>query len=247
MLFKRKYQLLFFFSISMVFLSCGKDSSCFKGTGKIVKEQRAIPAGVTTIIAEDNIDIILTQSNEASLTIEGGENLLPYINTDISGSELTISSDNKCSMFRDYSIPVTAYLSIPNLNKISCNGQGNITCTNTLNFPDFQFETSKGTGSINLNLNSNNVSVIQHSGPADITLKGSTDFLYVYTLGNGWFYLNNLVSKYVHVSQNGSGDISVNTTNELRIELRSAGDLIYYGDPVLNVTLHTGVGEIIKK
>lgn len=244
---KIKYQLLLFFAISMVLLSCGKESSCFKGTGKIVEEQRTISSGVTTIIAEDNIDIILTQSNEASLTIEGGENLLPYINTDISGNELTISSDNKCSMLRDYSIPITAYLSIPDLTKISCNGQGNISSTNTLNFPDFQFETSKGTGSINLELNSKNVSVIQHSGPADITLRGSTDFLYVYTLGNGWFYLNKLVSKSVHVSHSGSGDINVNANDELRIELRSVGNVVYYGDPVLNVTLHTGDGKIIKK
>ena len=247
MSFNFKYQLWFFSIIAITFFSCGKDSACFKGTGKIVEEQRVISSDVTMIRTQNNIDIVITQSNEASLTIEGGENLLPYINTDVSGTEITISSDNKCSMLRDFSIPITAYLSLPNITKINYTGQGDITSTNTLNLTSLDIESRGGTGSINLNVNVEDFFLRQHSGPADFTFTGSVNNSYVYTLGSGWFYLNNFLTNNLHVSHNGTGDVVVNANKELIIELRYIGNVEYYGNPNLNVTEHTGTGEIIKK
>jgi len=247
MKFKLKYQSLIIISVLMVIFSCGKDSSCFKGTGKIIKEQRVISSDVISISTEDNIDVVITQSTEASLTIEGGENLLPYINTEVSGGELKISSDNRCSMFRDYSIPITAYLSIPNLTKIVYTGQGNIISTNTLNFPDFKFETNKGTGSINLQLNSTKVSIFQHTGMADITLTGTTINLYAYSGENGWQYFNGLIANDVHVNNGGTGDIIVTANNTLNVELTSIGNIDYYGNPVITIAKHTGSGQLRKK
>ncbi|PCJ25971.1 MAG: hypothetical protein COA97_06590 [Flavobacteriales bacterium] len=244
---KLKYKWLFLYAFSMVLFSCGKESSCFKSTGTIVKEVRAISSDILTIKTEDNIDIVITQSTEASLTIEGGENLLPYVSTDVSGNVLSISSDNKCSLFRDYDIPITVYLSIPNLTKIDYTGQGIITSTNTLNFPDFRFETNTGTGSINLQLNSTNVSVIQHTGPADITLSGTTNNLFAFLGETGWQHLNNLVANDVHVNNSGSGDIIVTANSTLLVELSYIGNIDYYGNPTVTVSSHTGSGQLRKK
>ena len=247
MMLRTAYQLAGLISVLIILLSCGKDSACFKGTGNITMEQRVITSEVTSIKTEDNIDIVITQSNEASLIVEGGANLLPYINTEISGNQLLISSDNKCSMFRDYSIPITLYLSIPNLTKIDYTGQGNISSTNRLNLPVLDIESSGGTGSFNLHLDVDELSLRQHSGPADFTFIGEVNKSYIYTLGNGWFSLKDLVTNQVHVSHNGSGDIIVNAKNDLRIELRSTGNISYYGDPKVNLTVHSGSGQLIKK
>lgn len=246
MLLRSKYRLLFTV-FSMVLFSCGKESSCFKSTGKVITEQRNISNDVITIKTEDNIDIVITQSTEASLIVEGGENILPYVNTEVSGTELTISSDNKCSLFRDYSIPITVYLSIPNITKIDYTGQGIITNVNTLNFPDFRFETSKGTGSVELNLNSNNIAVLQHTGPSDVTLTGVANTLYAYSGETGWQYLNNLKVNNVHVNNSGVGDIIVRANNSLLIELTSIGNIDYYGNPVVTISKHTGSGKLRKK
>ena len=87
----------------------------------------------------------------------------------------------------------------------------------------------------------------QHTGPADFNIHGVSKFLYVYTNGNGWMYCQDMLADKVHVSSNGTGDVFVNAENELRVELRSIGNVNYYGNPVLNVTEHTGSGEVIKK
>lgn len=231
----------------MVVTSCGKDSSCFKGTGDIAQEQRVVSKDVSSIITEDNIDIVITQSSEPSMTVEGGENLLPYINTDVSGTVLSISSDNKCGMFRDNTTPITVYLSIPNLINIDYTGQGNISSTNTLNFPLFNIESRSGTGSINLDVNIEELAIKEHSGPADFTFTGNVNRLYVYTLGQGWFYLDGLVSNSAHINHSGLGDIFVNVKNELSVEMRSIGSVYYLGSPAVEVSPNIGTGSVSPK
>ena len=228
----------------MVIASCGKDSNCFKGTGDIVKEQREASNQITKIVTEDNIDIVLTQSNDAQLIVEGGENLLPYIKTEVSGNVLSVFSKNKCGMFRDNTIPITVHLSVPNLTNIDYTGQGKISCTNTLNFSSFEINCNSGTGNIDLSMNVGELTIKQHSGAADFTFRGNADQLFVYTLGQGWFYLNHLVAKNTHVNHSGTGDVFVNVVEELKVELRSRGNVYYTGSSTVEVSPHIGEGVV---
>lgn len=245
--FKMTYRLVAAFITIMVLYSCGKDSACFKGTGKIIQEQRIITDAITAIKTEDNIDIVLTQSNVPSLTLEGGANLLPYINTEVSGNELRISSDNKCGMFRDYKIPITVYISLPKLTNINYTGQGNITTTNQLTLQNLTVESSGGTGDITMFLDVEELVLKQHSGPADFTFSGSANKCYAYTLGNGWFYLNGLSSNEAHISHSGSGDVNVYASNSLLVELYSTGNINYFGNPTVTISQHSGSGSLVKK
>ncbi len=233
--------------MTMGVFSCGKDSVCFKGTGTIVSEQRSITNNITSISTQDNIDIVITQSAISSLVLEGGANLLPYVNTVVSGGELSISNANRCGMLRAYKIPITVYLSLPNLTHINYTGQGNITNTAVLNFPFLAIESSSGTGEINLAVNVDELSVKQHSGPADFTLTGIAAKAYVYTLGNGWFHFEHLITNQSHVSHNGTGDIFVHANDELRVELRHSGNVLYTGNANLDLTEKSGSGEVIKQ
>lgn len=230
-----------------IHFSCGKESSCFKSSGEDITEMRNITNNVTSIILEDNIDLIISQDSVASLKIYGGSNLLPYINTEISGNELKIASDNKCSFLRNYKRELIAYISLPAIAQIEVRGQGNVTSSEQLYYSDFSLETRNATGSINLNLNVNNLSIKQHTGPADFTLTGSANVAYYYTGGNGWMHFNSLIANQVHVNNSGSGDVLVNATNNLYVELLSSGNINYYGSPNLVVLSNTGSGKIIKK
>ena len=244
MRFYQKYQLFFIAILIVLMTSCGKDSACFKGTGSIVKEQREISEAVINIDTEDNIDIVITQSNNASLFIEGGENILPYIKTEISENVLSISSDNRCGMFRDNTIPITVYLSIPNLSEIDYTGQGNITSSNTLNFPTFDFDSFGGSGTISLDLKTDKLAIKQHSGPSEFKLRGQVNEMYVYTLGQGWFYLDQLVANSIHVNHSGIGDVFVNSKDKLLVEMRSRGSVFYLGGPTVLVSPNIGQGSV---
>lgn len=233
--------------VSIFLFSCGKESSCFKGSGNDITELRNITKDVTTIYLEDNIDLVLKEANEASLKLEGGENLLPFINTDVTGTELKISSDNNCGFLRNYKRKITAYLSLPDVKLIEYTGQGNITNTGILNYKEFTIESRNGTGSINLTVNSNKVDIAQHTGPADFTINGTTIDAFYYTGGNGWMYFNDLKAENVYLNHSGSGDMFVQAINSLFVQLLSSGNLNYYGNPNLTIIENSGSGQLIKK
>lgn len=227
--------------------SCDKDSKCLKTSGTNITEERLVNQPFESIELNSKINLIITQDSITSLKVEAGSNLMPMISTDVLNNQLIIKSDNKCSFLRSYTKPINVYLSTPNLKKISYKGNGDITSTNVLNFPYLHIESDGGTGSVNLALISEQLNIQQHNGPADFNLLGFTKELYVYTLGTGWVFLDNLNSQTAHVSSNGTGDVTVNATNTLRVELRYIGNVNYYGNPVLSVTEHSGSGKIVKK
>lgn len=244
---KKLFEIGFVLFLILTFFSCGKDSSCLKNTGKQQIEDRSIVSNITEIILKDNIDLVLTQDSIPSLKVEGGENLLPYINTTINGNTIEITNDNNCNFLRSYDKPVTVYLSIPNIHFIDYTGYGNITTTNTFNLYYLKFDTKGGTGSINMSLNVEDLEIKGHTGPADFTISGKADKVFIFSGGQGWFYMENLLANSMHVSHEGTGDVIVNVKNDLRVELRSLGNVVYYGNPIVNLTEHTGNGEVIKK
>lgn len=243
-------QLYKFFTLLVVAclaISCDKDSKCLKTSGTNITEERLVNQSFESIELNNKINLIITQDSITSLKVEAGSNLMPMISTEIIHNQLVIKSDNKCSFLRSYTKPINVYLSTPNLKIINYKGNGDITATNVLYFPEFIINSEGGTGSVILGIVSDKINLYQHSGPADFTFVGFTKDLYVYSLGTGWFFLDNLYSQTAHVSSNGTGDVTVNTNNTLRVELRYIGNVNYFGNPVIDVTEHSGSGIIVKK
>lgn len=239
--------ILLIFVITLFFSSCDKESSCLKGKGNNVSEQRALTGIVDQLTLDHNINLVLKEDSIVSLTVEGPENLLPKIRTELESNILKIFSENKCSYLRSYDYEITVYLSVPNLKKIDYTGFGNITSEGVLSYPSFTFDSFEGTGKINLLIDAEELSIRQHNGPADFTISGNCKNTYVYTLGNGWFFLQNLQSDKVHVNHAGTGDIFVTANQTLLVELYAIGNVYYFGNPTLSISHHTGSGEIKKK
>lgn len=232
--------------LSVIF-SCKKENGCLKTSGSSIVEVRQVTQPFDFIELNNKINLIITQDSLYSLKVEAGENLMPLIFTEISGNKLNIRSDNKCSFLRDYKKPINVYVSCPNIKEILYKGYGDISATNLLNFPDFMIQADGGTGTVSLPLNSTEIKIKQHAGPADFRLSGQTDNIFVYTNGMGWIYTENVVAKTGHVSSSGTGDVFVNVTDQLRVEIRHIGNVNYFGNPTVNITEQSGSGKVIKK
>lgn len=243
----KKHIILFYLSGVIILFACGKESSCIKSTGKTITEQRSVDGVFDRIKIEDNVNLILRQDSVSILKIEGGENLLPYITTEINGSTLEIANGNKCNFLRTYKKTVTVYLSTPNIVEIDYTGKGDISSSGVLNFSEFRFETHNGTGSVNLALNSDAISLRSHAGATDFTISGTTKDLYVFNGSNSWFYMNNLLANSVHVNSEGTGDVIISPINSLYAEIIFLGNIIYSGDPDVTIGRHTGSGKLIKQ
>ncbi|MBI2280212.1 MAG: DUF2807 domain-containing protein [Bacteroidetes bacterium] len=242
-----RFKLIILFTIGSLFVSCDKENTCVKTSGDTITEERAVSQSFENIELNDKINLIIRQDSVFSLKVVGGANLMPLITTEVAANQLIIKSDNKCSFLRSYDEPINVFLSVPNLKKITYKGQGNISSGNMLVYPDFTIESDKGTGSINLSLTTNNLRILQHTGPADFTVVGSSKYTYLYTNGNGWFYFENFSSDDTHVNTAGTGDAIVRSNNNLLVELYAIGNVYYYGNPTLTVSHHTGSGEVKKR
>lgn len=242
-----KYRIFFFAIIIIVLNACVKESACIKSTGKQVVETRIIRNDITHIVLKDKLNLVLRQDSIASLTIEGGENLLKYVRARQKGTELELKNDNKCNFLRSYKEEVTVYLSLPNIQYINYTGFGNISSSGELKLNEFTFETRNGTGSINLTIDAQKINIIQHTGPADFTLNGKAKFTYLFSGGSGWLTCKNLISEDAHINHDGTGDVILTTTNSLLIELTSLGNIEYYGNPSVTISQQTGRGKLIKR
>jgi len=234
--------------VSVLLFSCGKESSCLKSTGDNTFETRTISKNITQIELEDNVDVVINYSSTASLRVEGGGNLIPYIVTDVDGSNLKIANDNSCNFLRSYDDKVTVHLALPNLKNIKSFGYGNVTSANTLRYTKLSLEMDDAMGSFKLDLDVDEIAIVQHTGAADVTLTGIADKAYLYTHGNGWFFAKDLTAKDAHVNNEGTGDVIVNASNNLLMELYAIGNIDYYGNPIsVTVSQHSGSGAIRKK
>lgn len=228
-------------------VSCDKENQCIKTAGSETTEIRPISSTIETIELSDKINLYIKQDSLASLKVVGGENMLPLVYTDVNGKNLKIHSNNKCDFLRSYDYNLTVFLTVPNLKKIKYNGQGKIASVNTLVFPEFEIEANKATGSVNLALVTDNLKIMQHTGPSDFTFVGSAKKSYLYSIGNGWFHFENFSSNEVHINSHGTGDIIVQANISLLVELYAIGNVYYYGNPLLTISQHTGSGEIKRR
>lgn len=229
-------------------LACGEKSPCFKSTGKIITEERLIESSIRNIYLEDEIELVLTQSDNPYLSVEAGENLLPYIETIIEGDKITIRNNNTCNFLRSYKNKIQVNLSTKSLRYISYSGTENISATNTIVVDTLEIETI-GVGDIIMDVDIDDMlNVFQHEGPSDFYLSGESTNSYLYSRGKGWFYLQDLTSQSAFINHNGTGDFNLKVIDDLFIDLYSIGNVGYYGSPTnVSIGVKEGSGLILAK
>ena len=234
--------------IGLFTVSCRKESKCVKGAGKVVTEDRGLVNSFDRIRVEDKINVVLIDGGEHRIEVEAGEKLMPHIITEVNNGELTIKDNNKCNFLRSYKKEITVFVHCEDIRFISYFGAGNVTSQNKLRFQSLEIEMTDGSGTLDLNVDLDSLKIVQHTGPGDAVFSGTSDYFYLFTGGNGWYRMENMVTKDAHINTNGSGDVLVNTTDNLLIELTSLGNIDYYGNPSnLFISRHSGTGEIRKK
>lgn len=228
-----------------VIISCNKSGAdCFTSTGTIIRQTRSV-SDFDTIVARENVDIILTQDSVNSVIVEAGEKIIDGIKTIVTNGQLEIDNDNKCNWMRSYDKPLNVNVHVKNLTKIYYLSAGNISSTNVLTPTSFLLDVWGGCGSINLSLNTVQGYIYEHMGTADITLKGRVTFNSVVAGDYGLLQLKGLSTDYTFVSNSGSNDCYVNCDKVLDATIHSIGNIYYTGNPDSVHTHIYGTGQII--
>jgi hypothetical protein len=190
-----------------------------RGSGVRQKQKRDV-AAFTSIAMDGAFDIEVVCQKPQSVEVEGDDNLLPLITTEISHNVLHIRSN------RSYSVndPIKVTISLPNLEGISTNGAGKIDVSGLKND---KFE-------------------IDANGVTTIRVAGETKLIDIDTNGAGKIYAQKLRATRGVVEAKGVARVDVKVTEQLDVTVSGPSHVTYQGDPVLNKTVH-GPGSVEKK
>jgi hypothetical protein len=216
--------------------------SCSPGVriaaGPQTEEDRVV-ATFNELEIDGAMDVVITQDSSHIIRVEAPTNLMEFIKTEVSDSELKIwEASNHIVHTRNVKI----YISQTLLDRIVVNGSGDVEAENIIS-SDFVLELN-GSGDIELDIVTNDIEV-DLRGSGDIDLIGSASNLTVELNGSGNVDARNLPTLVGNAEVDGSGNISLKVSTDLTADIEGSGNIYYWGNPTTLVTNVSGSGDVI--
>lgn len=191
-----------------------------KGSGNRKTEKRDLKP-FQAIDTNGVYEVRVTCQKAASFEIEGDDNILPLIKTEVRDGVLYVSNDQRYNTTRAVSLRIT----LPELNRVSTRGAGDI-------------DIADASGD-RLQLDS--------TGAASIKATGKTKSLEVTSTGAGDIKTVSLQAEKVSVRVTGAASVDVYASEQLDVTVSGAGSVNYSGNPR---TVHknvSGLGSVNKQ
>jgi hypothetical protein len=239
-------RLIILLFIGMTVITCKKDHlfDCVKSTGdEVTQVRKAFPFFIIDL--KDNVDVIYRQDSVYRIKVTAGVHLIDGIITELNGNTLYIRNENRCNWVRSFSNKFTVEISAPTLGKVSMYGSGTFKTIDTIYSADFTCESWNASGSADLLLRTDECSLINHIGRADMNARGFSGMAFVYFNDTGVLDAGNLETNNCYIRSSTTGKCTVNVRHDLGAELRSVGDIYYYGSPGTITRDITGTGKLI--
>ena len=235
------------FLISLIFSSCKKEQmdDCFTSSGKEKTVQRLIPK-FTAIELNDRIDLNYFYSSSYYVEVTAGDNLIDNVTTSVKGDLLTIKNENKCNWVRSFKKKLVVNIHAPTFTDFTYRGSGEVNFIDTLKSNVFRLNLWDASGDMYLLLNSNYIELKTHTGPGAIYSKGKCRELVAYLGGMGKLDAFSLQAEEVLAINKNTGSLSVQAERKLKAEILGPGDIIYLGNPEIELVKKAS-GKLIKK
>jgi hypothetical protein len=213
--------------------ACGV--SYIRGSGNVVTEEREV-SGFNKINMSGYGEVIITQGDEESLTIETDDNLMQYIQTEVRNNTLFLTITDKT--IPDPSGSITYNLTVIDLESIELSGAGSFDIK-ALDTPGLEIVFS-GAGNINLDSLSADELSVQLNGAGNINIAGEVGKQDVGISGAGKYSAPDLQSSQADVLIEGLGQVEIWATDALTVKIEGAGSVDYYGSPSVSQDIEGG-------
>lgn len=190
-----------------------------QGNGKRELQKRQVPA-FTSISTNGAFTIEVTCQKEPSLEIEGDENVLGFVKTEVGSNILRLENSQNYSV----SEPVRVKISVPNLEGLAVNGAGHIDVKGLKN-DKFEIDTN---------------------GAPTITVAGTTKMVDISANGAGKVDAQNLHATRAVVDARGVAKVDLDVSDQLDVEISGPSSVTYNGNPSVNKNIH-GPGKLTRK
>lgn len=229
----------------VVLISCQKESGCWKDNSESIFQTIPINT-ITEFKLFSNVIGSFEYSSETYLSIETTSFLLEHLSIDTSISNVcSIESFVPCKLLRKNKedvIKVTYHG--PTAPSFFLRDLASLIVTDTIK-DNLKIRTVNALGSIALNVNNDSTYWDLQSSALDIQINGKAHYTYLYNLGKSHFDGKNMINQFFHVNHQSTGDVYINASEQVIVELRDLGDVYLVQEPnVRLVTDQSGKGKI---
>jgi hypothetical protein len=205
----------------------------------VVKENRNL-SGFTKVSFGVSGNMYINIGNEFKVTLEGDEDDLEDIITEISAGRLVVKKENWRMNFNE---KVTVYITMPELNGLGVSGSGRAEVKDAVKTEELGLSVS---GSGKLYASEVSVSDLRCSisGSGDIVLGGgNASRADISVSGSGNYEGESAKLATADISISGSGNCLVNVTKSLKAGVSGSGDVTYIGSPNVDARV-SGSGKV---
>ena len=234
--------LLFSFTLSVHAQDWWGKSKKVKGNGNIIIVNRTTKE-YNGIAAAGSYDVLLVKGKEGKITIEGEENIISFIETEVKGGRLKIKYKKNLNIKTTKRVTIT--VTFKDIENISLGGSGNISSKETIHSNNFSASIG-GSGTIELNVESRTIRATI-GGSGTIKLKGYTEELKCAIAGSGSIRAYDLTTAEVNATIAGSGSIKTTVKNKIKANLVGSGNIYYKGNPKNIDSKAVGLGSVIER
>jgi hypothetical protein len=184
--------------------------------------------------------VYLASGYDYELRLEGEESLVKDYETVVDSEILIIKSNSWLKFWRKK--PITVYVHMPLVRKLSVAGSGSIFGETTLYADRLALELT-GSGKIELDVETEQLGSII-SGSGEIRLRGSAKAFQHTIAGSGDLKAFNLQTERSEIKITGSGNCELAASNRLDVLISGSGTVFYRGDSRTVNQEVTGSGKI---
>jgi hypothetical protein len=215
-----------------IVLAAATSSACADvviGNGKVEAERRTVPA--FSSISVGGSGTLKVHRGGQRLTITSDSNILPYVTTEVSGSELKIGLKPMTSITRMTKLEFD--VSLPELEGVEISGSGSA-FVDAFDGDDFKARLS-GSGSMKASLDYEKAA-LSASGSGGFDVEGDFGSLDLRLTGSG----------EADITISGSGNVEIRASEKLAASLSGSGEVRYWGDPRVEQRV-SGSGRVTRR
>ena len=228
--------LFIFLGIAMAMLPAAV-VGCVLGSGNSANQERD-GADFGVVIMDAGATLHLSSVGLEKIIISGEDNIIPLIETAVSGGTLFVSPKTDICP----KLPVEIRAGSGRIEAIRLDGSGRIIAESLPG--DNHHIVLNGSGNIDLGCAADSLELVLN-GSGRILATGRAEFLSAEMNGMGSIIARELECETAIAKINGAGDISLTVVDSLRAAVRGSGSVDYSGNPAHIIKEISGSGSVL--
>ncbi|MFY0644021.1 MAG: DUF2807 domain-containing protein [Bacteroidia bacterium] len=221
---------------------------CFTSAGSETTETRQLDI-FTQIVTTDKIQVVLVQDSlkDGMVILEGPENLLSQIETEVSDGILNLDNRNSCNFVRSFENRIVIRAHFKDLKSLMVKSASEVTTEGTIKLSKLNI-LHEALSDCSLKLDVTDEVYVQSYNSAYLKLEGKAKVLKGSIEGVSDLDARDLLAEQVILDNHSPLDCYINASEIIFVKIFNDGNIYYVSEPsnYKDLNYRRGIGDLIK-